>query len=273
MFILLAYILGILVGMILGLIGGGGVFLFPINHFLLGQDVASASAHAACLVCIAATMGAIPRIRRGEVDWPTVFALGIPVSAGMLLVRLWLLSVIPEVLCTIGDYDVTRKTVVLVPFAMLLVLSFASMKGLIAKDLKPRLKMRTENPTRYYSILIVVGLLIGIVPGFAGAGGGVLIVPILVVLFGLPMKTVVGTSLTIVAAKSAIGFLGGDLVSIPDKIDFQFLAQFSVVMVAGSLIGSKLAHRIDGQRLKNAFAWLVLALAIYIFVKETIFVA
>ncbi|MEL7498957.1 MAG: sulfite exporter TauE/SafE family protein [Planctomycetota bacterium] len=268
--VVLAYILGILVGVILGLFGGGGVFLFPINHLILGQSVVPASAHAACLVAVAAWIGAIPRIRQNEIDWPTYFALGVPVSAGMLLVRLWLLNLIPQVI-NIGEWAVTKESIVLVPFAMLLLLSFLSMKGWIGKNLKPRTEMRQNRPVAYYSILIVFGLAVGIIPAFAGAGGGVLIVPLLVVLFGLPMKTVVGTSLAIVATKSTIGFLGGDLVSNPASIDVWFLAKFSVVIIFGAWLGSMLAHRMDGPKLKNIFAYLVLTLAVYILVSELLF--
>lgn len=259
----IAYILGILVGMILGLIGGGGVFLFPINAFILGQPGAQASGHAAFLVGVAALIGVLPRIRRREIDWPTYLALGIPVSLGMLLVRLWLRRLIPDSFVVAG-VTVTQETVILVPFCFLLVVSFLSMKGWIGKDIQPQTEMRHQKPVQYYSILILVGLAVGIIPAFAGAGGGVLLVPLLVILFGLPMKVVVGTSLAIVATKSLIGFIGGDLVSNFSLIDFGFLATFSLFMIFGAWIGSRLADRLDGKKLKEAFAWIVLALAIYI---------
>lgn len=268
---IIAFLLTVAVGGILGLIGGGGLLLFPINHFVLGQPIQIASAHAACLVAVAGLIGVIPRIRQGDIDWPTVFALGIPVSAGMLLVRLWLINIIPPVLFSQGGFEVTRQQVILVPFSALLFLSFASMRGLVGKNIEPKSEMRAENPARYYFLLIVLGLLIGIVPGFAGAGGGVLIVPTLVVLFGLPMKTVVGTSLAIVTVKSLVGFVGGDIPSISSQIDFRLLGYFSIAMIIGSLIGSRLANRLDGEKLKHYFAWLVLGLAIYIPVKAIFF--
>lgn len=268
---LLAYFIGVLVGLMLGLVGGGGVFLLPTTDYLLGQDLHVATAHTTLLVGLTALLGAIPRIRQGLVDWPTVAALGIPVSAGMLLVRLWLFDAIPTEFVLLGQWTVTRRMFVLLLFSGVLLISFASMMELIGKNLKPRTELKQQHPLLYYLVLSICGLLIGIIPGFAGAGGGVLIVPLLVVLFGLPMKTVVGTSLTLVAIKSLVGFVGGDLVNVGGSLDPWFLASFSLTMIVGVLLGNRIAERLDGRRLKGIFAWFVLALAIFILVKELFF--
>lgn len=55
-------------------------------------------------------------------------------------------------------------------------------------------------------MIVVEGALAGAVTGIWGAGGGFLIIPALVVLAKHPMKTAVGTSLIIIAAKSLFGF-------------------------------------------------------------------
>ena len=65
------------------------------------------------------------------------------------------------------------------------------------------------------------GLIVGAITGFVGAGGGFLIIPDLVVLAKLPMKMAVGTSLTIIAIKSILGY-AGDITSGP-PIEWAFL--------------------------------------------------
>ena len=266
MFTILAYLLGCMVGIVLGLIGGGGIFLFPILLFLVGQPDDVATAHTTILVGLTALVGAIPRIYYRQVDWPTVLALGLPVTLGMLLVRGWLFHALPTDLVSLGEWTLTREALVLSLFTVLLFLSFASMNDLILKDLEPKTELRNSHPARYYQLLFACGLFVGIVPGLAGAGGGVLIVPLLVVLFGLPMKTVVGTSLTIVAIKSIVGF-GGDVYNLGNNIDYLFLARFITVMLVGVAMGSILAHRLDARKLKRIFAWFVLGLAIFIPIK------
>ena len=111
-------------------------------------------------------------------------------------------------------------------------------------------------------------LLTLLLTGLVGAGGGFLIIPALVILSKLPMKQAVGTSLLIVAAKSLIGFTG-DLGK--TTMDWPLLLLISGLAIVGIFIGSILAKRIAGERLKVGFGWFVLVMGIYIIVKELFF--
>ena len=55
-------------------------------------------------------------------------------------------------------------------------------------------------------MIVSEGIIVGVLTGFVGVGGGFLIVPALLILGKLPMRTAIGTSLMIIAMKSAIGF-------------------------------------------------------------------
>lgn len=267
----LGYLAGLVVGILLGMLGGGGSLLLPAMLYLFHLDLKLATAYTTILVGVTAMFGAVPRLRRNLIDVPTVIALGIPVSVGMLLVRLWLFDVVPKTLFTVGSIAVTKKMFVLTIFVGLLLLSFASMMGLFRKKLQSKTELRAKNSVAYYVLMIVCGLLIGILPGFAGAGGGVLIVPLLVILFGLPMKTVVGSSLTIIAMKSFVGFFGGDAIRLGSEIDYWFLLRFVLLMIAGVIIGSAWSRKIDAAKLRQIFAWFLLGLAIFIVVYEGLF--
>jgi uncharacterized membrane protein YfcA len=270
------FLIGLLVGVILGLLGGGGSLLIVAIVYLIKYPMDPGTAYIGFLVGVSAAVGVIPRIREKLIDWPTVLALGIPVSLGMLLVRFWLFDKVPEEFVLSGSGDdaivVTKRMIVLIPFAMLLLFSAATMLGYIGKNIKPNPNLRIEKPTTYYFRLTFFGLLIGILPAFSGAGGGVLIVPLLVILFGTEMKTVVGTSLGIVAMKSFVGFFLGDvprLAKNPDiTIDVWFLVGFAAVMIVGVLIGSRISHRFDNAKLKQVFAWFLVGLATFIVVNE-----
>ena len=119
-----------------------------------------------------------------------------------------------------------------------------------------------------YFIIIIEGFVVGILTGLVGAGGGFLIIPALVLFANLPMKRAVATSLMIISIKSLIGFLG-DIGNI--EIDWEFLLMFSILSIIGIIIGIYLSNFIDGKKIKKAFGWFVLVMAIYIIYKEILF--
>lgn len=264
----LGYLVGFFVGIVLGMLGGGGSLLAVAMLYLIGKDENRGTAYITILVGITSLFGALPRIRQRLIDWPTFLALGIPVAAGMLLVRLWLFDQVPEQF-TLGSLVISKRMFVLLIVAALMLLSSATMLGLIGKNIKSRSDLRAVKPFMYYFSLILSGLAIGILPGFSGAGGGVLIVPLLVIFFGLEMKTVVGTSLAIITLKSFVGFFCGDLFRLQDvEIEYGFLFGFALVMIIGVFVGTKLSQKVNSERLKTMFAWFLLGLAIFIFIYE-----
>lgn len=278
---ILGYLIGFLVGVIMGFIGGGGSVLLPTLIYLLDKESTLATAYTLVLVGVTALFGMFPRIRTNQVDFRTAITLGIPILIGTLLVRGYLTHLIPDhefdaaghetniplVLFQLGAFSVTKRMLVLLVFASVLLVSFMSMIGLIGRNIKPRPDYRKESPASYYGMLIGSGIFIGVLSAFIGAGGGVMIVPLLVVVMGLEIKTVVGTSLAIMAGKSIIGF-SGDVFNIGEKIEWGFLGTFAFIMVVGVILGSSLVRFVSGQKLKKGFAWFILAMAIFIFTKE-----
>lgn len=124
-----------------------------------------------------------------------------------------------------------------------------------------------EKPKFNYPLIVGEGFGVGIITGLVGAGGGFLIIPALVILAKLPMKKAVATSLLIIAIKSLIGFIG-DVENL--VIDWAFLLTFTGLSVVGIFIGIYLNQFIQGNKLKKAFGWFVLLMAIYILLKETV---
>jgi uncharacterized membrane protein YfcA len=111
------------------------------------------------------------------------------------------------------------------------------------------------------------GIGVGVLTGLVGVGGGFLIVPALVLLSGIPMKTAVGTSLAIVAAKSYAGF-AGYMGGVP--IDYAVMGGFTVVTVIGSFLGAHFSDRLSQATLKKAFAWFLAVVATYILFKSVL---
>jgi hypothetical protein len=154
--------------------------------------------------------------------------------------------------------------------ALFAVLMIAASFSMIRKG-KPQTAEEAAAEQEFnYPLIIIEGLVVGVLTGFVGAGGGFLIIPALVVFAKLPMKKAVGTSLIIIGVKSLIGF-GGDLQNGKTLIDWTLLLSVTGMAIIGIFIGSALAKKISGDKLKPAFGWFVLVMGIYILVKESFF--
>lgn len=251
-------------GGVLGLLGGGGSILtVPILVYLFGIEAVLATGYSLFIVGCAALVGGARYLRRGEVDLETAIWFGGPSILGVYACRRWVVPALPEVFFADSPIPLEKGTLILVTFAALMLLaSFSMIRG---RRVPAHAEARPSGRRRQYR-LASEGALIGAVTGFVGAGGGFLIIPALVVLSGLPMKTAVGTSLTIIAMKSLLGFVG-ELQS-STGVDWAFLLAFAGVGIVGMVGGTNLSRRIPNEKLKPAFGWFVFAMGSWMLVRE-----
>jgi hypothetical protein len=110
-------------------------------------------------------------------------------------------------------------------------------------------------------LMLSVGFGVGVLTGVIGIGGGFLIVPALVVLGRVPMKSAVGTSLLVIAMNSASGYLGhhgqGD-------VPWTFVLGFTGVALVGIVAGTALVRHIPTKQLKRAFALLLVVIGVLV---------
>ena len=94
-----------------------------------------------------------------------------------------------------------------------------------------------------------------------------MIVPALVLLGGLTMHRAVATSLAIIAVKSFAGFAKYlDVLADRDlSLDWPVLAQVTVLGIAGSLVGHRLASRLAHDRLRHGFGVFLIFMGVFIF--------
>ena len=257
---LLGYFSSLLIGISLGLIGGGGSILtLPVLVYLFGVDPVIATAYSLFIVGLTSAVGVIPKYREGMVDLRTALIFGAPSILTVFVTRKWILPSIPAVLWEYEGWVLTKSLLLLFLFAVLMIAaSYSMIRG------KSQNSSHTEQGFKYGPML-AEGAVVGLLTGLVGAGGGFLIIPALVLLTGLPMKKAVGTSLLIIAAKSLIGFTG-DLSE--HSMDWMLLGIVSAMAVMGIFIGNRLSRQIDGNSLKKGFGWFVLAMGIYILLKE-----
>ena len=115
--------------------------------------------------------------------------------------------------------------------------------------------------------VMVLGILVGFITGFIGAGGGFIIVPVLMFFIRVPIKKAIGTSLCIIALNSLIGFTGNFSHM---TIEWSFLLSISGICIVGVLVGNAISAKVSSQKLKPAFGWFTLIVGIFVIIKELI---
>jgi uncharacterized membrane protein YfcA len=258
----IGYLASILIGITLGLIGGGGSILtVPILVYLFQINPENATSYSLFIVGITAMVGSYRHYLLGNLNLKSALYFAIPSVLSLLFIRKLVLPKIPHSLFYFNALEITKDLLIMVVFGILMVLASVSM---IRKS-----KTNNAPSTLNRSRLALIGLLVGFVTGFLGAGGGFLIIPALLFFANLPMKQAVGTSLFIIFINSLIGFSGDIINGIP--IDYTFLLTLTSIAVFGMLIGTQLSKKIEGSKLKPAFGWFVLIMGLYIISKELFF--
>ena len=109
-------------------------------------------------------------------------------------------------------------------------------------------------------ILIMIGLVAGLLSGFVGVGGGMIIVPGLVFLLGASQMTAQGTSLALLMFP--VGILGVINYYKTGNVNFQYVIIMGLAFVLGSYFGSKWALKISEQKVKLVFGIFLLYMSI-----------
>lgn len=239
----LAAVLALVIGLTLGLLGGGGSILtVPVFVYALGLEPKRAIAMSLPVVGGAALVGAVQHWRKGNVVLRTALPFGAAAMLGAFLgARL------------AGGLN---GHIQLALFAVVMLGAAVSMLR-SAKRSEPV----TPRAAPSWPALLAIGVGVGSVTGLAGAGGGFLIVPALVVLGGLSMAHAVGTSLLVIAMNTLSGFLGyqGSV-----DVDWSLVVWFGGVTAVGILAGSALVSHVPQRALKIAFAVLLLLIGSWI---------
>ncbi len=260
----LGFIGAALMGLSLGLIGGGGSILtVPILVYLFSINPVTATAYSLFVVGTTSLVGSVSHLRMGNIHWRAALVFGVPSIISIFITRSFIVPAIPDVLVQTSTRTLTKPLAILLFFALIMLIAAYTM--ITNKKAETE---STSKETLNYPVVFFIGIGVGMIAGLVGAGGGFLIIPTLVLLVQLPMKRAIGTSLAIIASNSLIGFMGdlhGNM-----EIDWKFLLLFSVIAIIGITVGSLLSRKISGEKLKHVFGWFVLAMGLYIIIKETI---
>lgn len=251
--------ISLLIGVILGLVGGGGSILtVPLVHYIFNESMLMATTYSLFVVAISALFGSIQRIRQKEVDFRKAIMFVVPSMLTALIIRLFIMPEIPMDFELFG-YGLHRATIITI--LLVIVMLYTGLRTLLNK--KP---VKADHVST--GKIILFGILLGLLSGFIGAGGGFIIVPILLEM-GLDMKKAVATSMLIIAIQSSIALIGDffnqEIIEI--GINWSLLLSITGVTILGVFLGNILQKKVSTLWLKKAFSFLLIAVALALFLK------
>jgi uncharacterized membrane protein YfcA len=277
---LLALAFGSVVGITLGMIGGGGAVVgVPLLVYGLSVGAHQAVGISLASVGVISLVGTVQRIqtRQAEVRTGLIFAAtgaaGAPVGS-------WFGRLLPE-------------HILLYLFSLLMVIVAGRMWRVASTNAGETREFRLrdaargngdssdpEGPacqrkgggklvltSRCALIMGVVGLSTGFLAGLFGIGGGLIIVPALVLFTGMKVHHAIATSLlavTLIATSGVVSFLASGR-HLPLELTGLFVAGGITGMILSTLIG----RRFSGPRMQRAFAIAIVLIAGFIVAQTT----
>jgi uncharacterized protein len=109
-------------------------------------------------------------------------------------------------------------------------------------------------------LYIILGIVAGVLSGIIGIGGGVIIVPALVFLFGMSQHNAQGTTLALLIPP--IGILAAWTYYKAGFVDVKIAALVAVGFFAGSFLGARVATHISDATLEKVFGFALLLIAL-----------
>ena len=112
--------------------------------------------------------------------------------------------------------------------------------------------------------LILIGLLAGMFSGFMGVGGGVVMIPLMILLLGFNQHQAQGMSLAVLAVP--VTFIAAyNYHQAGHIINWKYALVIALCFVVGGFLGSKLAVKLDQTVLKKIFAVVLVIAAVKLF--------
>ena len=265
-------VLGLFIGSLTGMFGIGGAFIAtPVMITLIGIDPSLALGCSMGFTLFNGILSGFHHFRVGNYSkWaspPVAIGAGVGILAGFLLHQYF-----RESLTGPGFERLINSLffIILIPIAILVWRRHKLPEQ--PEDEGPRLVHKIKIPPMKHvgdglsvslTLLFLIGVVIGTLKGLIGIGGGVILVPILVMFIGLTPHKAVGTSLTLVVTSSLFGLI---LYAREGQFDFWIVGAFLVGSTIGVQIGTRLSKAVDGKLLLKLFSGLIFAFSAFLLI-------
>ena len=115
-------------------------------------------------------------------------------------------------------------------------------------------------PASTILILLIIGVITGVLAGMLGIGGGLVLIPALVMVMGMSQQAAQGTSLAMMLPP--IGILAAYNYYKAGHVDIKFAILLAIAFIIGSYFGSKIAIKLPQDVLKKTFGIFLLVVAV-----------
>jgi len=233
---------------------GGGVLYTPLQVWN-GVDLHTAAPVSLFLILVISLSSTLVFRKAHQVDWNTALVLEAPTTLGAFSGGL------------LSQY-VSSRTLGLILFILLSTAAWfmlrppkGNIQSRIASHPSHWTWQRSVNGETYQldlRLIIPVMLAVGLLTSMVGIGGGALKVPLMVLLFGIPVPIAIGSSAFMVGLTAAAGLLG--------HISFGSFNWTAALLLAipvfiGGQIGSRLSVHLDALHLEKWFGYFILVVA------------
>jgi len=248
-----------LVAVVFSMLGQGGGALFTPVQVFAGIDFHVAATTSLFLIMVVSVSATIVFRKGKRVDWPLAVALESVTAVGGLaggLLSGWFAG-----------------SMLMVAFAAVIAFAaFFMIRNVTRAHPCPErsslFSWRRVLGERVYCVNMLLALpisfLVGGISGLVGVGGGILKVPMMVLLLGIPMEIAVGSSAFMVGLTAAGGF-AGHVAS--GHWDWRTSLVLAVAVFAGGQIGARKSMSLDKDKIKKGFGWFLCTLALLMTIK------
>lgn len=241
---------------------GGGVLYTPVQLFF-GIEFHTAATTSLFLIMIT-SLSATMVFRRAEaVDWPLAIVLESSTTLGAFLGGLFS-----------GHFS--GRFLIYLFSGVLAIAAFFMVKHFKVQNRcgdRPGGFFRWQRGVGFQTYCVNLALALpiafvaGVVSGLIGVSGGILKVPMLVLLFGVPMNIAVGSSAFMVGLTATGGFLGHLAAG---HFDWKMAAMLAPGIFLGAQIGARTSVKVDKTRMKKFFGYVLAALALFLIIRTAL---
>jgi len=233
---------------------GGGILYVPILLFA-GYGMDKAPGISLILILVTSLAALSTFWKNKKVDWKLAAVIDPPTDV-MAFVGGYFSSLLPES---------TLRMILVIVLMIAGTLMVRQRKTEVTEKAKRQhwwlwhREFRGEKYTVNLPLVLTVTALIGLLSGMLGITGGIIKLPIMVLLCGVPMDIAVATSTVMVAVTALSGLVGH---SVNGDVDWRTGLILAVVAAIGGVIGSRISLSTNKKRLKKWFGVVVWIIAI-----------